>query len=87
MSIVDKPAAAPAAPVEDAAPVEAAAPVENGEVHENGEAAEAPAAAVEAPVEEVVANRKLILISGHKDKCQEAKAALEVKIESFIPEK
>ena len=40
---------------------------ENGEVVENGDA---------EPEEQV--NRNLILISGHRDKCQEAKAALEV---------
>jgi len=48
---------------------------ENG-VAENGEVVENGTAEPEEPV-----NKNLILISGHKDKCQEAKAALE----SFIP--
>lgn len=51
-------------------------PKENGAPVENGEAVENGAAEPEEPV-----NKNLILISGHKDKCQEAKVALE----AFIP--
>jgi len=50
---------------------------ENG-VAQNGEAVENGVAEEEEPAE---VNRNLILISGHKDKCQEAKEALEM----FIP--
>jgi len=58
---------------EPAAAAAPAPPQENG--IENGKEEDAEVAAV---VEEF--NRKLILISGHKDKCQEAKEALEALV-------